>query len=209
MPNIRKEIMISVSSTETRIAILEEGNLIELFFENLENERMVGDIYKGRVSNVVEAVHAAFIEIGLEQNGFLSFSDLGEKVLEFSALSETVETDQPEGPQPQHRRPRRFDRNRHEHRNRFFLKPKQEILVQILKEPSAARSARLTAAISLPGRFRVLVPNDETVGVSKKIESDHERHRLRKIAKQAMPAGIRTDRAYRGLGKDFETLKTD
>jgi ribonuclease G len=209
MPNIRKEIMISVSSTETRIAILEEGNLVELFFENLENERMVGDIYKGRVSNVVEAVHAAFIEIGLEQNGFLSFSDLGERVVEYSALAETVETEEPEGQPPQNRRPGRRDRHRGERRNRFFLKPRQEILVQIAKEPIGGKGARLTAAISLPGRFCVLVPNDVTVGVSKKIESDHERHRLRKIAKQLCPPGFGLIVRTVASGRDFETLKTD
>jgi ribonuclease G len=208
MPNIRKEIMISVSSTETRIAILEDGNLVELFFENLENARMVGDIYKGRVENVVEAVHAAFIEIGLEQNGFLSFSDLGEKVIEYSALAETVETRE-EGKRPSHHR--RFKRHERSmgNRNRFYLKPGQEILVQIAKEPIGGKGARLTAALSLPGRFCVLVPNDTTVGVSKKIESDHERHRLRRIAKQLCPQGFGLIIRTVASGKDYETLKAD
>ncbi|MDM7926134.1 MAG: ribonuclease E/G, partial [bacterium] len=121
MLNVRKEIIVTASSTETRIAILEDGILVELFFENMENERMVGDIYKGRVVNVVEAVHAGFIDIGLKQNGFLSFSDLGGGPLEFASLAETVETDEDEAPEaapgvapvaadgspPPQRRPRR------------------------------------------------------------------------------------------------------
>ncbi|MBN2201064.1 Rne/Rng family ribonuclease [bacterium] len=233
MHNVRKEIVVTASSTETRIAILEDGCLVELFFENMENERMVGDIYKGRVVNVVEAVHAGFIDIGLKQNGFLSFSDLGGGPLEFAALAETVETDdeddpdadpkaQPasaDGKQPPQRRPRRRGGRggrgggqgggpRHERRS-FHLRPGQEIIVQIAKEPINTKGARLTAMVSLPGRFCVLVPNDATVGVSKKIESDHERHRLRKIARQLCPPGFGLIVRTVAAGKDFETLKAD
>jgi ribonuclease G len=163
---------------------------------------------------VVEAVHAAFIEIGLEQNGFLSFSDLGDHPLEFSALTEVVETEEDaeearDRGNLHHRRPRRRGRRPRHERRSFFLKPGQEILVQIAKEPIGGKGARLTAALSLPGRFCVLVPNDNTVGVSKKIASDQERHRLRKLARQLCPQGFGLIVRTVATGKDEETLRTD
>ena len=85
---MRKEIVINTSSSETRIAILEDKNLVEMYVEQPENERMVGDIYKGKVTNVVEAIQAAFVDIGLAQNGFLPFAEVGK---EYFALSETIE----------------------------------------------------------------------------------------------------------------------
>jgi ribonuclease G len=189
---------------------------VELFFENLENERMVGDIYKGRVENVVEAVHAAFIAVGLEQNGFLSFSDLGERLLEYGTVAGSVEIEEEKalpagdhGPHPHHRPRRRGSRPPQEGKRPRPLRSGQEILVQIAKEPIGGKGARLTAALSLPGRFCVLVPNDSTVGVSKKIESDQERHRLRRIAKQLCPPGFGLIVRTVATGKDEETLRTD
>ena len=90
MRKVKKEILINISFSETRVAILEGGQLVELYVEQPESERMVGDIYKGKVENVVEAVQAAFVDIGLGQNGFLSFEDVGSQVHEFSSLVETV-----------------------------------------------------------------------------------------------------------------------
>lgn len=200
MASPKKEIMISVSSTETRIALLEDENLVELYFESPEEERMVGDIYKGRVENVVEAVKAAFVDIGLEQNGFLSFSDLGEKVIEYSALAETLES--------QTKSNRRQARWNHR-QERIYLKPGQEILVQVIKEPIGNKGARLTTAISLPGRFLVLVPNSETIGVSRKIENRQERFRLRKLAEELCPPGFGLIIRTVASGKDKDILKND
>ena len=138
---MKKEIIINTSSSETRIAILEDNALVEMYVEQPENERMVGDIYKGKVSNVVEAIQAAFIDIGLKQNGFLPFAEVGK---EFSALSERVE----HGDRKRRRRPR----DRHK-RSKIGLKSNQEILVQVTKEPIGNKGTRLTSSLSLPGRF--------------------------------------------------------
>jgi len=200
MNKIRKEIIINVSSSETRVAILENGTLVELFFERAENERMVGDIYKGKIENVVEAVQAGFVDIGLEQNGFLSFSDAGERALEFSSLAERVD----DSGETSRRRPRQ-----REHRRRQFLKPKEDILVQVTKEPIGNKGTRLTTAVSLPGRFLVLVPNDNTVGVSRKIEDFNERKRLRRLARGLQPQGFGMIIRTVAVGKDTQILKND
>lgn len=200
MTSLKKEIMISVSSNETRIALLEDDNLVELYFESPEEKRMVGDIYKGKVKNVVEAVKGAFVNIGLDQNGFLSFSDLGEKVIEYSALAETLDSEI--------KLTRKQTRNVHRP-ERIHLKSGQEILVQVIKEPLGNKGARLTTAISLPGRFLVLVPNSDTIGVSRKIESRQERFRLRKIAETVCPPGFGLIIRTVAFGKDMETLKND
>src|SRR4030042_2185513 len=129
---MKKEIIINESISETRIAILEDGELIELYVERPENERMVGDIYRGKVSNVVEAIRAAFIDIGLEQNGFLAFDDVGKEI---RALAERVEKDEETKPGRSVKRPSR---------SKVILKPGQEVLVQVTKEPIGSKGARLT-----------------------------------------------------------------
>ena len=118
---MKKEIVISTSSSETRIAILEDEALVEIYVEQPENERMVGDIYKGKVRNVVEAIQAAFVDIGLDQNGFLPFADVGK---EYIALAETVGDTGKKG-----RRKKRGVQSE----NKVQLKTKQDILVQVTK----------------------------------------------------------------------------
>ncbi|MBN1895101.1 ribonuclease E/G, partial [bacterium] len=196
-----KEIRINTSSEETRIAILEEGNLVELYTERPENERMVGDIYKGRVENVVSAVQAAFVNIGLSLNGFLPFSEIGTQSAEFIAFSEKV-SEEDEG---QHRRPRRHQRP---HRSQH-VRTGQELLVQVTKEPIGSKGARLTTAISLPGRFLVLVPGDQSIGVSRKISDVRERRRLRMLAKSIQPEGCGLIMRTVAVGKDAQALQAD
>lgn len=202
MNKVRKEIIINVSSTETRVAILENSTLVELFFERSENERMVGDIYKGKIENVVEAVQAAFVNIGLAQNGFLSFSDAEGRALEFSSLAERVNN--ADSAKLPHRRPRERAQKR-----RLYLKTGEDILVQVTKEPIGNKGTRLTTAVSLPGRFLVLVPNDNTVGVSRKIDDFGERKRLRRLAKSLQPEGFGMIIRTVAVGKDAMTLKND
>ncbi len=194
---MKKEIMINSTSGETRIAILEDGELIELYVERPENERMVGDIYRGKVSNVVEAIRAAFIDIGLEQNGFLAFDDVGKEI---SALAERVEKDEETKPGRSVKRPSR---------SKVILKPGQEVLVQVTKEPIGSKGARLTTAISLPGRYMVLVPHDESIGVSRKIQDIRERKRLRRLAKSMQPEGFGLIIRTVAVGKEVQYLKAD
>ncbi len=194
---MKKDIIINVSSSETRIAILEDGALVEIYVEQPENERMVGDIYKGRVSNVVDAIQAAFVDIGLEQNGFLPFAEVGK---ELSTLSETVQ----ETAKKRRRHPRR---RRSEKKVR--LKTGQEILVQVTKEPIGNKGTRLTSAISLPGRFLVLVPHENTIGVSRKIVNVKERRRLRMLAKSIRPDGFGLIIRTVAMDKDVQTIRSD
>jgi ribonuclease G len=180
---MQKEIIINDSSTETRIAILEEKYLVELYVERPEDKRMVGNIYKGKVENVVDAIQAAFVDIGMELNGFLPFADIGNQKVEFSALAETVSLDE----EANHRR-RRYKKTAK--KNKAPVHTGQEMLVQVTKEPIGNKGARLTTDISLPGRFLVLVPNDSTIGVSRKIEDGDERKRLRRLAASMKPEGF-------------------
>lgn len=194
---MKKEIVIHASSSETRVAMLEDGALVELYVERPENERMVGDIYKGRVRNIVEGIQAAFVDIGLEQNGFLPFADVGR---EYSALTERVEDSEKRG--------RKRGRARVK-KDRVRLRAGQDILVQITKEPLGGKGARVTSAVSLPGRFLVLVPRENTIGVSRKIVDMKERRRLRVLAKSLRPEGFGMIIRTVAVGKDAQTIRSD
>ncbi len=188
-----KEILINSTMGETRVAILEDGKLVELDVELSESERMVGDIYLGRVVNVVRGMKAAFVDIGQEQDAFLHFSDIGQTLDEYGTYLELDSVKRQ--PQKSYRRP--------------VPKDGQEILVQIIKEPISKKGSRITSEISIPGRFFVLVPNSHTTGVSKKISDSRERRRLKQIARDCCPEGfgviIRTVAEY----KDEKVLRAD
>jgi len=189
---MQKEIIINASIGETRIAILEDGKLVELFVEKPERERMVGDIYFGKVVNVVKGMRAAFVNIGQKQDAFLHFSDIGES---FTTVSAMIDRDEENHP------PQEFTPDQ--------IKVGQEILVQIIKEPISTKGSRLTTQISLPGRFCVLVPNSSMIGVSKKIESVKERKRLRKIARAIRPEGFGLIVRTVAEGRTEDVLKAD
>lgn len=187
-----KEIIINASMGETRIAILEEKRLVELFVEKPDRERMVGDVYLGKVVNVVKGMRAAFVNIGQKQDAFLHFSDIGET---FSTVSSIIDRDE--------------DNNVEQKFRPDQIKVGQEILVQIIKEPISTKGSRLTTEISIPGRFTVLVPNSTVVGVSKKIESIKERRRIRRLAKSVRPEGFGVIVRTVAEGRDDDVLKSD
>ncbi|MCK5147843.1 Rne/Rng family ribonuclease [bacterium] len=195
---MKKEIMINASSSETRIALMEDNSLVELHVERPENERMVGDIYKGLVENVVTAIQAAFVDLGLEQNGFLSFQDISKEFVVFS------ENEKKEN----NRRAPQRSKNRGRGRSVPIISG-QEILVQVTKEPIGTKGTRLTSSISLPGRFIVLVPNDNAIGVSKKIDDPKERRRLRMLAKSLKPDGFGLIIRTVAVGKDVQAIRSD
>lgn len=188
---MRKEIIINSSISETRIAILEEGKVVELFVERPENERTVGDIYLGKVVNVVKGMRAAFVDIGQKQDAFLHFSDVGET---FSTISGLIDIG---------------DENGEQQIPVDNIKEGQELLVQIIKEPISTKGSRITTQISIPGRFCVLVPNSKLVGVSRKIESVKERRRLKRTARYLRPDNFGIIVRTVAEGKDRETLKND
>jgi len=167
-----KEIFISTDAQETRVAVTEEKRLEEYYVERSSDARMVGSIYKGRVTSVVPGINAAFVDIGLGKNGFLYVSDIVEpEPDEEEAILE--------GEAPQ-----RLRHDKAGHRRSKIeevIKVNQEVLVQVVKEPFGTKGARLTTHISLPGRYMVLMCNDSRLGISKRIEDAQERSRLREI----------------------------
>ncbi|MBN1348950.1 Rne/Rng family ribonuclease [candidate division KSB1 bacterium] len=189
---MKKEIFINSSISETRIAIIEDGKLVELFVERPDSERMVGDIYLGKVVNVMKGMQAAFVDIGQKQDAFLHFSDIGETFREYGS---GVDFGEEKG------KPPLLDKD--------LIRENQKILVQIIKEPINSKGSRITTEISLPGRFLVLVPNQNSIGVSKKINNHREKRRLRKIARSIRPEGFGMIIRTVALGKEFDVLKTD
>ncbi|MBI4534737.1 MAG: Rne/Rng family ribonuclease [Ignavibacteriae bacterium] len=205
---MRKEIIINAAASETRIAITEDGRLAELFVETANREKMVGDIYLGKVAKVMPGIKAAFIDLGLKQDGFLHFSDIGRRFEEYSAMmgeeddgeGEDVKEGvaepavvatqgtstpvQPEAP------PRKARENGRPPRKEIQLTKGQDIIVQITKEPVGKKGVRVTSEVSLAGRFLVLLPFDGKVGISKKITSFKEKRRLRKIVQSILPEGF-------------------
>ncbi|MCG0240014.1 MAG: Rne/Rng family ribonuclease, partial [Firmicutes bacterium] len=179
-----KEILVTVDIDETRAAVRENGELVELYIERPVQQRLVGNIYKGRVQNVLPGMQAAFVEIGLERNSFLYVDD---------ALPPEL-ADSPEA--------RRLS-------IKDVLRSGDEILVQVVKEPIGTKGARVTRHITLPGRYLVLMPNMEYVGVSRRIEDEKERERLRALAAAVRPPGMGLIVRTVAEGAQLEELQRD
>ncbi len=146
-----EEILINVTPSETRVAVIENGVLQELIIERTRQRGLVGNIYKGEVCRVLPGMQAAFVEIGLPKAAFLHLSDLCAKDLEKKG-SENIE---------------------------HYLHEGQHIIVQVFKDPLGSKGARLTTEISIPSRFQVYMPYAHNSGVSQRIECETERVRLR------------------------------
>jgi ribonuclease G len=204
-----KEMIIASNGHETRVAILEDDLVAEIFIERERNRGVVGNVYKGRVSKVLPGMQSAFIDLGLERDGFLYVSDVVNTDEAFAKFSgDDEDEDEPNGNaaaktengaeqrgasgsgRPQSGE-NRGPRNRREEREKAqeqriedLLKEGQEILVQIAKEPLGTKGARLTSHVTLPGRFLVFMPTVDHIGVSRKIASRDERQRLRGIVRE-------------------------
>lgn len=228
---MKKDIIINSTANEHRIAILEDGRLAELFVETPDKERNVGDIYLGRIAKVMPGIRAAFVDIGMEQDAFLHFSDVG-SIEGFNALfEEDDEKDEDvstggttgtilvgeENGAPHlagltgvsERRSERSNRHSTPNYGNVDLQKDQEILVQITKEPIGKKGVRVRSAISLPGRFLVLIPFDGKVGVSKKLVNFKERRRLRRVVRTMLPKGFGAIIRTVAEGKSEEMLKQD
>lgn len=195
---MKKEILINSVGNEIRIAITEDGKLAELFVETPEKERMVGDIYLGRVAKVMPGIQAAFIDLGMQQDGFLHFSDISSYQDEFNTMLDDEEDESEEAEingDGNHgdvmvATPKVEKRLREEKKKEVNLTKGQEIIVQVTKEPVGKKGVRVTSQVSLPGRFLVLLPFDGKIGISKKIVSFRERRRLRRLVRSILPAGF-------------------
>lgn len=178
-----KQIFIDVRVNETRVAVKEDGELVELYFERPLRENLVGNIYMGRVSSVLPGMQAGFIDIGYERNAFLYFSDAVEKKDEKNTNIEKV------------------------------LKAGQDIAVQVVKEAIGTKGPKVTTHITLPGKYFVLTPTNDFTGVSLKIEDESERERLKTISEKLTGGRssviIRTDaenKSKKDLTKDLKKL---
>jgi ribonuclease G len=158
-PPAKRELVISVDVAEQRVAVIEDDQVAEVYLERDESRSIAGNIYKGTVDNVLPGMEAAFVEIGLEKNGFLYVDE--------------IVTPELEG-------------RRHGRKIQDLLSRGEELLVQAVKDPMKSKGARLTTEISLPGRFVVYVPSGEGTGVSRRLP-DEERIRLRDILKKVAP----------------------
>ena len=184
-----KEMIISSSAHETRVAILEEDQVAEIFIERERSRGVVGNLYKGRVSKVLPGMQSAFVDLGLERDGFLYVADVVATFEEFDRL-ETDEDDpasgngKSAGGQGGGRGGRRDKEKGPEPKIEELLKEGQDVIVQVVKEPLGTKGARLTSHATMPGRFLVFMPTVDHVGVSRKIDSREERSRLRGIVRE-------------------------
>src|SRR6187551_3184563 len=163
-----KEMIISSSAHETRVAILEEDQVAEVFIERERNRGVVGNLYKGRVSKVLPGMQSAFVDLGLERDGFLYVADVVATFEEFDRL-ETDDDDQSgtKAAGGNGGRGGRRDKDKGpEPKIEELLKEGQDVIVQVVKEPLGTKGARLTSHATMPGRFLVFMPKIDHVGVS-------------------------------------------
>lgn len=173
-----KSVLLSVAPEETQMAVVEDGELSEICLERAEDAQIVGNIYKGRVQNVLPGMQAAFVDIGMEKNAFLYIGDgLPKHALE--AVQEGAV-----------------------HTGQFLL-------VQIVKAATAMKGPRATTHLTLPGRYVVLTPTAEYIGISRRIPDAAERERLRGIAEAARPAGLGLIVRTAAAGKSEAVLRQD
>jgi ribonuclease G len=190
---MKREILISAANRETRVAILEDDQLVELLVDRPDVKRLVGDIFLGRVEAVLPGIQAAFVDIGTEKSAFLHASDLVYDE-EASDDDDDEDDDAEESEEGDEQRPERTGGRRRGKRRaeappiQDALKKGQDIIVQVTKEAISTKGPRVTAQVSLAGRFLVYTPHASRVGVSRKIGERAERSRLRDLVQAALPA---------------------
>lgn len=174
-----ERILLESDPHETRMARLEGPRLVEFLLERHRNRSLVGNIYKARVSRVLPGMGAAFLDLGLERDAFLYVADVLRPALEEEEVSpldaepaQVARTGPAEG--------RRIEE---------LLRPGQEILVQVTKDPLPHKGARVTTHLALAGRYLVRLPNANRCGISRRIQPDEERERLRSLAQEVLPPG--------------------
>ncbi|MDQ2986846.1 MAG: Rne/Rng family ribonuclease [Armatimonadota bacterium] len=190
---MNRQIIVNVTPRETRIAVTEDGQLMEFRIER--EERVVGGIYKGLVQNVLPGMDAAFVDIGLERNAFLYVADI------------LPEDENGNGGDGSPASLKRSDLRRRKIKD--LLRPGQELMVQVIKGPRGTKGARVSSRIALPGRSVVLMPTGNHLGVSRKIESRTERERLRRIGDKIRPDGFGLIMRTECEGRTEEDLRSD
>ena len=163
-----KDILVETESGQTRLALFEDGELSEYYVERKGQEKLAGNIYLGRAANILPGMQAAFVDIGLDKNAFLHAGDILVDRYDQEAIQDRLGN-------PSIKK---------------MLKPGQEIMVQVIKEPGGSKGPRVSSHMTLPGRLAVLLPTVEYVGISRRIEDESERSRLKEIADVQHPEGM-------------------
>ncbi|MEX0685348.1 MAG: Rne/Rng family ribonuclease [Balneolales bacterium] len=194
---MKNQIIVHAANKQTRIALIEKGELAQLFIESPENQRTVGDIYLAEVHKVMAGIRAAFIDLGTPRDAFLHFSDTGEYLEDYIVMLngkkalpknyDKIKADQEAKDNLDKRTPSISEL---QNRQGALLQQKQRLLVQIVKEPIGTKGPRVSTNISIAGRFLVLMPMGDYVGVSKRIRSHKERRRLRQVVSDILPEGF-------------------
>ncbi|MBF0217035.1 MAG: Rne/Rng family ribonuclease [Candidatus Omnitrophica bacterium] len=191
----KQDIYVNIGPVEKRVAIVENERLVDYFMEREGLEHYVGSIFVGKVSSVVKGIEAAFVEIGMEKNGFLHLGDIIDSDWVFKELM--PEGDEPLAKEPSSGAPNdkkeRDDGHRSRRNPKGFepVKQGQKLLVQVVKEAISTKGPRLTTHISIPGRYVILVPFDNNVGVSRRIEDRDLRKQIREyISDFKLPEGV-------------------
>lgn len=185
---MKREYLLERVQGQTRLAVLEDSQLCELYYERPGSEKLSGNIYLGRVQNILPGMNAAFVDIGLDKNAFLHADDIPVDTRDERELADRMK----------------------QARIEKTIRPGQEILVQVVKEPGGTKGCRISSHVTIPGRMSVLMPTVNYVGVSKKIENETERERLRNIAqKLTQETGMGVIVRTAAEGADAETLERD
>jgi ribonuclease G len=193
------KMLVEENAHESRVAVLEDDRLVELYLERSAERGTVGSIYKGKVHRVLPGMQAAFVDIGLERDAFLYVSDVLEEAADLEELELAEELPGEPGPGAIAERPPSIS---------DLLRVGQEVLVQVAKDPLPSKGARVTTRITLPGRYLVYLPNGSHRGVSRRIDSEEERARLRGLV-SAFPIGGGLIVRTAGEGKDSQDFEQD
>ena len=203
------ELLINARSHETRVALIENGVVVELHIERKTGQELMGNIYRGRVVRVLPGMQAAFVDIGLDRTAFLYVSDVHQDFLEIEQMmlqnsgnNENAPSQGPDDVEPDLSKGVFFNIE-------DLLHEGQDIMVQISKEPLGTKGARLTSHISIPGRHLVLMPTVNHIGVSRRIEDLEERQRLKNIIQDIRPADLGFIARTVSEGADKEKLKNE
>lgn len=206
---MKREIIVNSSIVETRVAVLEDGVLVELLIDDSKNKSIAGNIYKGRVLKILPGMQAAFVDLGLAKDAFLYVRDIFEDVEEYEQLltiGEEGESAESSAEEPRST----FSRGRRPQASiEEILKEGQEIVAQVAREPLGTKGARITSHITLPGRYLVYMPTEQHVGVSRKIENEGERSRLKQIIEEINPQREGVIVRTAGVGKERAEIEAD
>ena len=172
------EIFINSNQREIRVALMESNLLVELFIEHKSHKGIVGNIYKGKVTKILPGMQVAFVDIGLDKAGFLYVGDID--VVDMLDLGDSLEVPPIVEEDKDHPFEGKPGRPNHDIKIQNILKEGQEILVQVAKNPLGTKGARITNYITLPGRHLVYMPTVNHISVSRRIEDENEKERLKK-----------------------------